>query len=106
MTLNEEIIQSIISEINEIRNAIKSKQFGQYTLQEIYQREKVLQTKLNELLTKKNVLTETEADKLYEQLRLQKKESLASKLGKGYTAIILVTVVIGVGLYFALKKKK
>jgi hypothetical protein len=106
MTLNEEVIQSILAEINSIRDAIKSKQLGQYALQQLFQREKLLQTKLNQLLTKKEILNETEADKVYEELRLQKKESLASKLGKGYTAFILIGVALAVGLYFALKKPK
>lgn len=103
--LNAEVIQAIQQEILIIREAVKNKQLGQYALQQLSMKEANLQKLLNQLLNKKELLTETEADRIYEQVRSEKEESLKSKLGKGYTAFILVGVVVAVGLYFAFKKK-
>lgn len=105
MTINEQVVQSIIAEIRAIRQSIRDKSLGEYALQQLYQREQKLQEKLNNLLNRKGLLDETEADKIYEELRLKKEQSLISKLGKGYTWFIVAGVVVVVGLYFAFKKK-
>ena len=105
MTINEQVVQSIIAEIRAIQQSIRDKSLDQYALQQLFQREQKLQEKLNNLLNRKGLLNKTEADKIYEELRLEKEQSLMSKLGKGYTWFIVAGVVIAVGLYFAFKKK-
>lgn len=106
MTLTQEIILQIIAEIDRIRLAIKNKSLSKYALDQLIQRQEKLQEKLNELLQKNNVLTPTEADKLYEELRLKKERSLTEKLGKGYTAFIIFGALLVGGLYFAFRKPK
>ncbi len=106
MNVNQQLASEIYAEIIAIRDAIKNKRFGQYTIDALYQRQELLQRKLNDLLTNKGLLTETEADKIYEELRLSKKKSLETDIKKGILPIILISSVIIVGLYFAFKKRK
>jgi hypothetical protein len=51
-------------------------------------------------------ITETEADKLYEELRLERKSKLESRFKKGYIGGFVIGVLLIAGLYFAFKKKK
>lgn len=107
MTLTQQLIQEIIAEISSIKEAAKNKNLDRYSLDALTQRQALLQSKLNSLLQRKGLaLSETEADKIYEELRLKRKQSLESAYKMGYTGFFIVGGLLIVGLYFAFKKKK
>jgi len=106
MNNKEQILKDILYELSLIKDAIANKKLDQLTINKLVEKQALLQSKLNELLKKKGILTDTEADKLYEELRLEKKNLLESQSKRGYTAFYVGAAIIIVGLYFALKKKK
>lgn len=107
MTVTEELIKEIVAEIAAIKQAAKDKSLDRYSLDALYQRQALLQKKLTGLLQKTGLsLSETEADKIYEELRLQKKSKLESGFKKGSIGFVLAGLVLAVGLYFAFKQKK
>lgn len=107
MTTTEQLIKEIIAEISSIKQAVKDKSLDRYSLDALYQRQALLQSKLNGLLLKKGVaLSETEADKLYEELRLQKKSKIEADFKRGHIGFILAGGILAIGLYLAFKKRK
>lgn len=107
MTTTEQLIKEIISEIASIKQAAKDKSLDRYSLDALQQRQALLQNKLNGLLQKKGLsLSETEADRVYEELRLKRKSSLESSFKKSSTVLFIVGGLLAVGLYLAFKKRK
>lgn len=107
MTLTQQLIQEIIAEISSIKEAAKNKNLDRYSLDALTQRQALLQSKLNNLLQKKGLaLSESEADKIYEELRLKRKGSLEAAYKRGYTGFLIFGGLLIVGLYFAFKTKK
>lgn len=107
MTNVDEIIKSIMFELGLVRQSIKDKNFKKYALETLIKKEKELQVKLNELLQKKGLkITETEADKIYEELRLFKRSKLEANIKRGNTGFYVAGIILLLGIYFAYKKIK
>jgi hypothetical protein len=106
MDNKSQIIKDILAELSLIKDAIQNKKLDQLTRDKLFEKQSVLQSKLNELLKKKGILTDTESDKLYQELRLQKRNLLESQSKRGYTAFYIGAGILIIGLYFAFKKKK
>lgn len=103
----DNIITEIIAELSIIRQSIKDKNFKEYAIDTLVKREKELQDKLNELLKSKGLkISDSEADKIYEELMLQKKSKLEANLKRGKTGFYIAGVLLVLGLYFAFKKFK
>lgn len=100
------LIEDIRSRLEVIKSQVQSEGFGGYVLLKLIAEESALQQELNRLLNRKNILTETEADAIYERLRLQKKETLKNQTKKNAIAIVIGLAVIGALAYFTFKKPK
>jgi hypothetical protein len=100
------LINDIVAEIKGITEALKNKNLDAYAKDVLVSKKEKLQQQLNELLKDRNIISETEADKIFEQLRLEKKGELEALLNKNKLTLPLIAVGVVVLLYLALKKKK
>jgi len=99
-------ITDIIAEIKGITEALKNKNLDVYAKDVLVAKKEQLQEKLNELLKNRNIISETEADKIFEELRLEKKGELEALFEKNKLTLPLIAVGVVVLLYLAFKKKK
>lgn len=104
--VKENLIQDIRNQLETIKYQVQSEGFGGFVLMKLMAEESALQQELNRLLNRKSILTETEADAIYERLRLSKRDTLKNQSKKNVVAIVIGVAVIGALAYFTFKKPK
>jgi len=102
----EELLKYLSLELSDIKEALKDVDLRGDVKKSLLERQDQIQALLNKVLSKKGVLTETEKDKVYEQVRLIKKNELQADSMRGYTGFYIAGAVLLIGLYFAFKNKK
>lgn len=87
-------IADIQSKLNQVKQQVADTGFGGYVMNTLVAQERDLQTALNKLLQQKGILSESDADSLYEKLKLDKKNLLEKKAKRGW--IVPATIVVGI----------
>jgi vacuolar-type H+-ATPase subunit E/Vma4 len=101
------LVNQIQSELSEVADAISSGQYGQAAMDLLRKNTSKLQDVLNNLLSKKGVVTPNETDSTLDILNTSKKERLQGdyvggiKMGTIYLVGGLLAIV---GVYFLVKK--
>lgn len=104
MDFKNQVLKDIVEEISIIKEAIQNKNLNQASRERLFEKRAILQSKLNEILKKRGVLSETEADKIYDEMKLNKKSTLELQSKRGFTSIYIAAAILIVGVYFAFKK--
>lgn len=100
------LIEDIRNKLQQIESRVELEGFGGFVLNELLKEKNTLQEELNRLLNKKIVLTETEADAIYEKLRLEKKQTLQNQTKINTLGIVTAVLIIAGLAYFIYKKPK
>lgn len=93
--------------LSSIKDKIKTNNLENSVFLELTKSAKIIQEKLNDLLKKKGILTQSDIDDAYVILQKQQKEVFEKKVKKNNKKILIFSL-IGIALisYFYLYKKK
>jgi hypothetical protein len=101
------LVNQIQSELSEVSDAISSGQYGQAAMDLLKKNTDKLQGVLNDLLSKKGVVTPTETNNTLDILNTSKKERLQGDFMGGIkmgTIYLVGGILAIVGVYFLVKK--
>lgn len=103
------VITDLYSKLTDIKDKIKERGITQTLFDSLTAQAKVIQDKLNELLAKQGVLSQSDISSGYETLQSVQRREMQQMSNKARNRAILFSVLIvgGVlGAYFLLKRKK
>lgn len=106
-TTQVSVVDQLVAQITNIKDKIKSKGLSQTAFEELTSSAKVLQDKVDELLNKKGLLTQSDINDAYTLIQEQKRKELEN-MSKKATKKTLAYMVIGVliiGTLVYLRKK-
>lgn len=98
-------IADIQQKLNTVKQQVADTGFGGYVMNTLVAQERDLQTALNNLLNKKGILSESEADSIYDKLKLDKKKLLERKAKRGWIAPVAIMIGI-LGMIYVARKIK
>lgn len=102
------LIDEIKSEISQVSDAIKDKQYGGAAFAIIQSKQVELQNLLNKFLERKGIITPSETTNTLNTISDSKKARLEKDFTKGISNTTLISVgilVLGIATYIYLKKK-
>lgn len=103
------IVDQLKGVLTDIKDKIKSANVSSTVFEELSSSAKIIQDKLNELLQKKGILTQSDINDAYETLQKQQKKILqdqSKKEASRLSVYLLIGVLLIGGLYLYSKTKK
>lgn len=103
----DKLVNQVKAELNEVSASINDGKYGQAAMELLKKNTNRLQSVLNELLSKKGVVTPNETDATLDILNTSKKDRLQGDFKGGVkmgTIYLLGGILAVVGVYFLVKK--
>lgn len=103
----DKVVSDLKFEISNIGEKIKTQGVGSVAYEQLSANRDSLQSLLNNLLMKKNVITDKDYDEAYEQLRVTRKKNVQLDFYKSKNWMYIVGgVVIVAGLFYLYKRNE
>ena len=99
------VVTDLKFEIGNIQEKIKNQGLGSVAYEQLSANRDSLQTLLNNLLMKKNVITDKEYDDAYEQLRITRKKNLQVDFYKSKNWMYIVGGIVVIAGFIYLYKR-